>query len=333
MTDVQEAAATAGREARAMDLSVVVPLYNEEASVDALHDEIARAVGALGVEHEIVFVDDGSADATVAHLKAIRARDPRVRVVRLRRNYGQTPAMQAGFDVSRGRVVVTMDGDLQNDPADIGRFLAGIDEGYDLVCGWRKDRKDKLVSRKLPSRIANRLISLMTGIKIRDNGCSLKAYRAEFVKRTTLYSEMHRFIPAMMSMSGCRYKEIVVHHRARQFGSSKYGISRTWKVFSDLFAIKMITGFTTRPSLWFGLLSVPFFLLSAAFLGLSAYHYWRAGSSGSSVVYPSVTVLLVFASMHLLLVGMIAELVIHVGDYEEAESIVARVDLAESGGR
>jgi len=315
-----------------MDLSVVVPLYNEEASVGALHEEIARAVGPLGVEHEIVFVDDGSKDATVARLREIHERDPRVRVVRLRRNYGQTPAMQAGFDVSRGRVVVTMDGDLQNDPADIGRFLEGIDEGYDLVCGWRKDRKDKLVSRKVPSKIANRLISLMTGIKIQDNGCSLKAYRAEFVKRTTLYSEMHRFIPAMMSMSGCRYKEIVVHHRARQFGSSKYGISRTWKVFSDLFAIKMITGFTTRPSLWFGLLSVPFFLLGAAFLGLSAYHYWlHAGSPGTSVVYPSVTVLLVFASMHLLLVGMIAELVIRVGDYRESESIVMRADL-ESGG-
>ena len=331
MTDVQEAATSTAR-APAVDLSVVVPLFNEEASVDALHEEIARAVGALRVEHEIVFVDDGSRDATVARLKAIRSRDPRVRIVRLRRNYGQTPAMQAGFDVARGRVVVTMDGDLQNDPADIGRFLEGIDEGYDLVCGWRKDRKDKLVSRKLPSRIANRLISLMTGIKIRDNGCSLKAYRAEFVKRTTLYSEMHRFIPAMMSMSGCRYKEIVVHHRARRFGASKYGLSRTWKVFSDLFAIKMITGFTTRPSLWFVLLSMPFFALSLVFLALSAYHYWLRSGSASSVVYPSVTVLLVFASMHLLLVGMIAELVTRVGDYRETETIVTRADL-ESGGR
>src|SRR5262249_49066536 len=147
--------ASGAREAPALDLSVVVPLFNEEGSVDALHEEIARAVGALGIEHEIVFVDDGSADGTVARLKAIRRADPRVRIVRLRRNYGQTPAMQAGFDQARGRVVVTMDGDLQNDPADIGEFLEGIEEGYDLVCGWRKDRKDKLVSRKVPSRIAN----------------------------------------------------------------------------------------------------------------------------------------------------------------------------------
>ncbi|MEA2690857.1 MAG: hypothetical protein QOJ16_244, partial [Acidobacteriota bacterium] len=220
-----------------MDLSIVVPLYNEEESVDALHAEVSGAASKLGIEYEILYVDDGSRDRTVEKLRAVAERDPTVKVIRFRRNYGQTPAIQAGFDQSRGKVVITMDGDLQNDPADMGLLLSHISEGYDVVSGWRRDRQDR-VSRRLPSMAANWMIGRLTGTRIHDNGCTLKAYRSDVVKRTKLYAEMHRFLAPMMSLTGCRTKEVVVNHRSRQFGRSKYGFSRIWKVFLDLLTIK-----------------------------------------------------------------------------------------------
>jgi glycosyltransferase involved in cell wall biosynthesis len=313
-----------------MDLSIVVPLYNEEESVDALHAEVSGAASKLGIEYEILYVDDGSRDRTVEKLRAVAERDPNVKVIRFRRNYGQTPAIQAGFDQSRGKVVITMDGDLQNDPADMGLLLQHINEGYDVVSGWRRDRKDRMVSRRLPSMAANWMIGRLTGTRIHDNGCTLKAYRSDVVKRTKLYAEMHRFLAPMMSLTGCRTKEVVVNHRSRQFGRSKYGISRIWKVFLDLLTIKMLLGFTTRPASWFALLSLPF--MAGTFVGLAASVWSYATLSPAKsypIVFPSITILFAAAAVHLLLVGMFAELVVKVGDFKEKDAVLASLD---SGG-
>jgi glycosyltransferase involved in cell wall biosynthesis len=225
-------------------LSVIVPFYNEEDSIGRMHAAIVAAVEPLGVPFEMVFVDDGSRDRTAEIATGLARQDPRVVFVKFRRNYGQTPAMAAGIQEARGRVLVTMDGDLQNDPADIALFLEKIDEGNDIVVGWRFNRQDKLITRKIPSRIANWLIGRITGVPIKDNGCSLKAYRAALIKNIPLYSEMHRFIPAMASIAGPRIAEIKVRHHARQFGQSKYGLSRIYKVLLDLMVIKTVASFT-----------------------------------------------------------------------------------------
>src|SRR5215207_4351635 len=250
-------------------LSVIVPFFNEEESIQPLHRAIVAALEPLHVSFEMVFVNDGSRDDTLRIAVDVARRDPRVRVVNFRRNYGQTPAMAAGIEHARGEILVTMDGDLQNDPADIGLFLEKMDEGYDIVVGWRHNRQDKLISRKLPSRIANRLIGKVTGVPITDNGCSLKAYRAVLIKEIPLYSEMHRFIPAMASIAGPRIAEIKVRHHARQFGQSKYGLSRVYKVLLDLLTIKTLASFTSQPLIWFTLLSIPVFLLALAALGFT----------------------------------------------------------------
>jgi glycosyltransferase involved in cell wall biosynthesis len=310
-----------------LDFSVVVPLFNEEESVGALHEEITRAAQGLGRSYEVIYVDDGSRDATFERLRAIADADPHVRVVRFRRNYGQTAAIQAGFDQVQGEVVITMDGDLQNDPADFGLLLGWSDKGYDVVSGWRRDRKDKLVSRRLPSMAANWLIGRLTGMRIHDNGCTLKAYRREVVKRASLYAEMHRFLAPMMTLSGCTYREVVVNHRARQYGSSKYGISRIWKVFLDLLTVKMLLGFTTRPSAYFGLLSLPFLVGTLLALAVSVYSYATLHPGMAyPLVFPSATVLFAVAFAHLNLLGMFAELAVKVGDFRENEAVLSRLD-------
>jgi glycosyltransferase involved in cell wall biosynthesis len=232
------------------DLSIIVPLYNEEDNVRPLFEAIAEALAPLPLSAELLLVDDGSQDATFARaLELPRDGKPKLRLIKLRRNYGQTAAMSAGIEHARGRILVTMDGDLQNDPRDIPRFLAEIDKGYDLVVGWRKARKDHW-SRVLPSKVANRLIGWITGVPIKDNGCSLKAYRAELIKEIPLYAEMHRFIPAMASLAGARIAEIEVRHHPRRFGRSKYGFSRIYKVLVDLVVIATILDFTRRPMRW-----------------------------------------------------------------------------------
>jgi glycosyltransferase involved in cell wall biosynthesis len=202
-----------------IELSVIAPLYNEEDSVLPLYEAIKKGVAPLGLECEIIFVDDGSQDRTFTVAKSIAGNDSHLRVIKFRRNYGQTPAMAAGIDHARGEILVTMDGDLQNDPEDIPRFMEKIRDGYDIVCGWREKRQDKLVTRKIPSKVANWLIGRVTGVPIRDNGCSLKAYRREVIQKIPLYSEMHRFIPAMASIAGSRIAQIPVRHHARKFGS------------------------------------------------------------------------------------------------------------------
>jgi glycosyltransferase involved in cell wall biosynthesis len=299
------------------ELSVVVPLYNEEESLRPLYRSITDAMAPLGVSYEIVFVDDGSRDATVRIADEIARADARVCLVKFRRNYGQTPAMAAGIAQAGGEVIVTMDGDLQNDPADIGALLRKIDEGYDIVVGWRFDRQDKLVSRKIPSRIANALIAKVTGVPIKDNGCSLKAYRASLIKKIPLYSEMHRFIPAMASIAGPKIAEIKVQHHARQFGQSKYGLSRIYKVLLDLMVIKTVASFTARPMLWFGLLSLPMVVSAAiAFswtaVTFAATHTLSLPIAGSGVIFLSSAIMLLAG-------GAVGELVYKLGDVREHE--------------
>jgi glycosyltransferase involved in cell wall biosynthesis len=276
-------------------------------------------------------VDDGSRDGTAEKLRGICERDPRVKVVRFRRNYGQTAALQAGFDQARGDVVITLDGDLQNDPNDFGLLLRHIEEGYDVVSGWRKNRQDKMLSRRVPSMAANWLIGKLTGTRIHDNGCTLKAYRLEVVRKASLYAEMHRFLAPMMSLSGCRTKEVVVNHRARQFGRSKYGISRIWKVFLDLLTVKMLLGFTTRPALWFGLLSLPFLGATLLAMAASVYvHFAWTPHNDYPLVLPAATILFAFAFGHLIVIGFLAELVVKFGDFKETEAVLA---VVESGGK
>jgi glycosyltransferase involved in cell wall biosynthesis len=238
-------------------VSVVVPLFNEAANLADLHRELTAALRSLGRPYEVVLVDDGSTDGTRERLRELEASDPCLRVLRLRRNFGQTAAFSAGFDHARGEVVVTTDGDLQNDPADIPRLLARIEDGFDIVCGWRRHRRDP-VSRRLPSWFANRLISWATGVHLHDYGCSLKAMRADVVRGFRLYGEMHRFIPAVASWMGVTLAEMEVNHRPRTRGKSKYGLGRTLRVLLDLFTVKFLLSYGTRPAHLFGLMGLSF---------------------------------------------------------------------------
>ena len=299
-------------------LSVIVPFYNEEDSIGPLHRAIVDAVDQLHIPYEMVFVDDGSKDATLPRAEALAARDSRVRVVAFRRNYGQTAAMAAGIEMASGEILVTMDGDLQNDPADIEHFLSKITEGYDIVVGWRHKRQDKLITRKIPSQIANRLISKVTGVPINDNGCSLKAFRASLIKKIPLYSEMHRFIPAMAWIAGPRIAEIKVRHHARQFGQSKYGLSRAYKVLLDLMVIKTIASFTARPLLWFSFLGLPLGIIGLMMLSLGIALALAPGGrlslpvAGSGVIFLASTVFLIAG-------GALGELVYKLGDVRDVQ--------------
>jgi glycosyltransferase involved in cell wall biosynthesis len=296
-------------------LSIVVPFYNEEENIHRMYGRIVDAIEPLAVPFEMVFVDDGSKDRTLTLATEIARGDSRVRVVKFRRNYGQTPAMAAGIEQARGEVIVTMDGDLQNDPDDIRLFLEKIDEGYDIVVGWRFNRQDKLVSRKIPSKIANWLIGKVTGVPIKDNGCSLKAYRAALIKEIPLYSEMHRFIPAMASIAGPRIAEIKVRHHARQFGTSKYGLSRIYKVLLDMLVIKTVASFTSRPMLWFTLLAVPLLAVGTGALGYALVR--AAMGDGVSLPIAGTGIMLLFTAVVLLSGGALGELVYKLGDVRE----------------
>jgi glycosyltransferase involved in cell wall biosynthesis len=297
-----------------LKLSIIVPLYNEEDSVVPLYRAIVAALDPLWLEYELIFVDDGSRDATVAKARELAAGDPRLTLLLLRTNYGQTPAMAAGIDYAVGDVLVTMDGDLQNDPADIPVLVEQIRAGYDIAVGWRHKRQDRLISRRIPSRIANWLIGKVTGVPIRDNGCSLKAYRAEVIKRVPLYSEMHRFIPAMASIAGARIIEVRVRHHARRFGLSKYGLSRIYKVLLDLLTIKTLISSAQRPVAWFGSLAAAPLLLSVSSI---AYNLYLVGAMGTiSVPLAGVGVLFGMLATFLVMGGALAELILRTGDLD-----------------
>ncbi|MDA8164910.1 MAG: glycosyltransferase family 2 protein [Desulfobacteraceae bacterium] len=282
-------------------MSIVVPLFNEEDNVQALIGRIVGGVGPCGQDFEIIAVDDGSTDLTFSRLCQAQEQVSALRVIKFRRNFGQTQAMQAGIDHARGEVIVTMDGDLQNDPADIPNLLAKIAEGYDVVSGWRRKRKDNVL-RCIPSRVANRLLAFVTGVKIHDNGCSLKAYRASVIKKVQLYSEMHRFIPAFAFLRGGRVAELEVRHHPRVHGRSKYGFSRIWKVFFDLFVLRLVLNFSERPLIWFG--SFAF----ASLLAALALALWLAWNWQATIVWPGVLLLLTFNGFVFLLYGIIGEL-------------------------
>jgi glycosyltransferase involved in cell wall biosynthesis len=301
-----------------MRLSIIVPFYNEAESIEAMYRAIVAAMQPLAIPYEMVFVDDGSQDTTLALASKLARNDSRVRVVQFRRNFGQTPAMAAGIEHARGEILVTMDGDLQNDPGDIRYFLEKIDEGYDIVVGWRFNRQDKLVSRKIPSQIANRLISSVTGVRIHDNGCSLKAYRASIIKSIPLYSEMHRFIPAMASIAGPRIAEIKVRHHARQFGKSKYGISRVYRVLLDLLVIKTLASFLARPLRWFWLLSMPLFLAGVGLLGGELIGV-LTGTSLPSLPIAGAGLIFLSGAFILASSGALAEMLYDLGDVRDHE--------------
>lgn len=248
-----------------VDLSVVVPIFDEEESLPILHGEIATALDSLDLRSEILYVDDCSRDTSLRCMLELRDRDPRVRVIKFRRNSGQTAALAAGFDESRGQIVVTLDGDLQNDPADIPGMIERLEQGFDVVAGWRKDRQDGFVLRRFPSILANRLIARVTGVDIHDTGCTLKAFRGPLIKSLTIYAEQHRFLPVLSAGSGAKVTEMVVNHRARRFGSSKYGINRALRVLVDLLVIKFIAQFSHRPMQYFGAIAVGIMVVGALF--------------------------------------------------------------------
>jgi len=300
-------------------MSVVVPVYNEEESTECLYEKIRDSCESLG-PFEIVFVDDGSKDRTFEVLQKIHIQDPRVKVVRFGKNYGQTAAMAAGFAYANGDIIVSMDGDLQNDPTDIPKLLSKMEEGFDVVCGWRRKRQDKFLTRRVPSIVANWIIGRVTGVRIHDNGCSLKAYRASIIKSVALYGELHRFIPAMSTLVDAKIGEIVVNHHPRRLGESKYGIDRVWRVALDIVTVKMITGFASRPALWFGLSSFAILILgTAAFLVASTLYLGRFVEGW--MVTATVGLLLFFLGAHLLSLGIIAELVVSTGDYSPGTAL------------
>lgn len=292
------------------DVSIVIPLLNEEENLNLLYQQLKAALEGLNKKYEIIFIDDGSTDKTFSILKAISEADPYVWVVRFRRNFGQTAAFSAGFQLARGEVVVTMDGDLQNDPRDIGMLLAKIDEGFDVVSGWRKNRHDKFLTRKVPSRIANALISKVTGVYLHDYGCSLKAYRSDVVKNINLYGEMHRFIPALASWIGIQVAEVPVNHFPRRFGKSKYGLGRTIRVILDLITVKFLLDYATRPLQIFGLWGIVSF---GAGMALSVYLtilrlFFDQPLSNRPILL--LAVLLIMLGVQLIIMGLLGEMVV-----------------------
>lgn len=296
-------------------LSVVVPLYNEADNLLILYTSIQSAVEQIGCRYEIIFVDDGSNDGTTSLLRKLAYKKPNVKAIIFRRNFGQSPAMAAGFDYAHGQVIVSMDGDLQNDPADIPKLLAKLDEGYDLVAGWRKNRQDKLIIRKLPSKIANRLICLITNVKLHDTGCSLKAFRRSLLKRITLYGELHRFIPALTRLEGGHITEMVVNHRARRFGVSKYNLTRTFRVIMDLITMRLLMRHLENPMSFFGLIGLVFAAFGIAFFLGGIYLLFTGSYSISELnVLLTLDFICMVSAVQFAFLGLIGKLIVESGE-------------------
>jgi glycosyltransferase involved in cell wall biosynthesis len=310
----------------APEVSIFLPVFNEEPNLRPLHARLDEALQKLGRTAEIIYVDDGSSDGSLNVLRELAANDPRVRVIALRRNYGQTPAMAAGIHAARGHVLIPMDADMQNDPADIGRLLDKLDEGFDVVSGWRKNRQDKLITRKIPSMIANRMISWIGGVPLHDYGCSLKAYRRESLADVQLYGEMHRFIPIYASWSGARVTEIPVEHHARTMGKSKYGLSRTIKVIFDLMTIKFMASYQTKPLYvfgWAGLLTMLLSLLCAVFAFVMKYANWPHHADFVQTPLPVLTMVMLVLGIQFFLMGLLAEMQVRTYHESQAKAIYA----------
>lgn len=308
----------------APEISLFLPVLDEQENLRPMHAKIREALESLGKTAEVIYVDDGSTDKSLEILREIASEDERVRVISLRRNYGQTAAMSAGIDAAKGEILIPMDADLQNDPNDIARLLEKLNEGYDVVSGWRKNRQDKLISRKIPSQIANKIISWIGGVPLHDYGCSLKAYRREVIQDVRLYGEMHRFIPIYASWAGARVTEIPVEHHARTRGVSKYGISRTIKVVFDLMTIKFMASYQTKPIYVFGTFGMvaffisifsglyALFLKSANRLGLPQYH-----ADFVETPLPILCIVMFAISMQFILMGLLAEMLVRT--YHESQ--------------
>lgn len=317
MNSTSVAAATNESAARP-EISVVIPVYNEIENVEALAADVWGALEPLGKSFEVILVDDGSRDGTADALRKVAAQRPEARVVLLRRNFGQTAALSAGFDHARGEVIITMDADLQNDPRDVPKLLAGIEQGYDIVAGWRLDRKDPFLSRRLPSMIANRLISAVTGVSLHDYGCTLKAFRADVVQQVRLYGELHRFIPAVANWMGVTVHEVPVNHRARHAGVSKYGIGRTIRVILDLITVKFMESYSTKPIQIFGLLGVMcggVGFAGAAWLSLQRI-LWGASLANRPILL--LFVMLILVGVQFISMGLVAEMLART--YHESQS-------------
>lgn len=299
------------------ELSVVIPVYNEQENVTALHESLSSVLTGLGKTFEVIYVDDGSTDASFDRLRTLAKQDASVRLIRFRRNFGQTAAISAGIDHASGSTIVLMDADLQNDPQDIPRLLAKLDEGNDVVSGWRKDRKDALLRRRLPSWIANGLISIMTGVPLHDYGCTLKAYRAKILANVRLYGEMHRFIPAYAAQEGARIAEIVVTHHPRRAGRSKYGISRTLNVVLDLIVVKFLWGYATNPIHLFGTVGVISCLGGIVSGAVALYEKWSLGVYAHRNPLVLLAVFLFLLGVQCILMGLLAELLMRT--YHESQ--------------
>ncbi len=313
------------------ELSVVIPIRNEAAALPELYRELTETLEACRRPYEIIVVDDGSTDESFDILSRLQAADPRLRIIRFRRNFGQTAAFAAGFDHARGRLIVTSDGDLQNDPRDIPTLVAKIDEGYDIVCGWRRQRKDPFVSRRIPSMMANRIISAATGVRLHDYGCSLKVFRSEVVKPLKLYGEMHRFLPAIASEQGVTIAEVVVNHRARRYGRSKYGIGRTIRVILDLLTVKFLLSYSTRPLQIFGLVGLAMGLPGSLILAWLAYVRLTGQEAIGNRPLLLFGILLVFTGVQLVTLGLLAELQSRTYHESQNKSIYVIREIRQSG--
>lgn len=304
-----------------VEVSVVIPIFNEEESISELYERLSSNLLSTGKNYEIIFIDDGSTDSTFDVLNGIQYQDSRVWIIQLRRNFGQAAAFSAGFDLAHGGVIVTMDGDLQNDPADIPKLLEKLEEGYDVVSGWRVNRKDLFLTRRVPSVAANAMISKVTGLELHDYGCSLKAYRQEVVKNIKLYGELHRFIPAIASWMGIKVAEIPVNHSPRKHGRSHYGLGRTLKVFLDLITVKFLLNYATRPLQIFGLAGMISFV---AGLGLSIYLtiirlFFDQPLSDRPILL--LAILLIMLGVQLIVMGLLGELIVRTYHESQGKSI------------
>jgi glycosyltransferase involved in cell wall biosynthesis len=300
-----------------IDLSVIIPVFNEEENLEQLYAKLVASMNELGYRWEAVFIDDGSTDGSFNVLEKLAASDNKVRVVKFVRNFGQTAALAAGIDHALGDIIIPMDADLQNDPVDIKRLLDKLDEGYDVVSGWRKDRHDALFLRLVPSWIANKLISSISGVRLHDYGCSLKAYRRSVIKHVRLYGEMHRFVPIYASWQGAKVAEIVVTHHARRFGKSKYGISRTFKVVLDLITVKFMSSYFTKPIYVFGFAamgSMAISLLSFAWMVVLKYWY---DTTFIETPLPVLSAMFFMLSVQFILMGLLAEILMRT--YHESQ--------------
>ncbi|HUX07642.1 MAG TPA: glycosyltransferase family 2 protein [Acidobacteriota bacterium] len=294
-----------------MDITVSIPIYNECENILRIIDELMPVLEGLGRSFEILFVDDGSEDGSFEILKELAQRDTRIRVIRFRRNFGQTAALDAGFKEARGEIIITMDGDLQNDPADIPRLLQKMEEGnFDIVSGWRKDRKDKFITRRIPSIIANRLISKITSVLLHDYGCTLKAYKRELTRYFNLYGEMHRFIPAIGRFIGASIAELPVNHRARKFGKSKYNLSRVVRVILDLLTVKFFSGYLTQPLKIIGRIGLLFFLVAFGALGWVVFDKVVNNQDMTNSPFFFLSILGFFSGLQLMVFGLIAEILV-----------------------